>query len=68
MSSFVGFVEPWESEDKDSDSLQWMQDQEDSLRIKYECVAEARERLLFSAWVQTLRDEWNVWCKGYYNE
>jgi hypothetical protein len=63
MSSFVGLIEPWECEDGDGDSLRWMQEHEHSLKLKYKLAAEARERLLFSAWVNTLRDEWEKWCE-----
>ena len=67
-SDFVGLIEPWEYQDTDADSIRWMQDHADTLRAKYEQATETMEKLLFSAWVQTLRDEWDGWCKGYYNE
>ena len=49
----------------DRDFRVWSQDIVTQSMARLEHAKEVRERMLFSAWINTLRDEWDRWCRDY---
>lgn len=49
---------------EERDFREWSQQCATRARETYEFTKLARESLLFSAWVNTLREEWEAWCRA----